>query len=265
MEAYRRFASRADFLKALGSENQANSNERTGLVYVHGYRTTFPQAVMSVAELSVALRHNGPTALFSWASAGNYLKYVPDRDMVKKSREHLLEFLQTLTRDAGLDHVDVVVHSMGNELFLRSIAKWVDVSPPASTPLRNIFLGAPDVATPDFLARATYYPRIGTKTTLYASNTDSALFVSKLVNRGPRAGLIPPPVLAKEIDTMETNAIDLSRMGHSYILQATAIRSDIFAIQNGHPDPNTRPNIDSVKVIPPSPGGPTEYWRFRSR
>lgn len=262
---YFRFPSKDMFIANLNRQLLQNAPERNALLYVHGFNVSFEAAAKTVAEFSVAIRHSGPTLLYSWASKGRIGAYRHDKRVNDASRPSLVEFLSSLSKDANLDSIDVVAHSMGNRLFLRALVDWFKSAGPKIPPLRNVYLGAPDISSSEFKAGSSIYSLLGNKLTLYLSNTDTALLASKIfMNRNTRAGLVPPVTVASNIDTIEASAIDLTALGHSYITEAAALRSDVFLIQDGEPDPNRRPNLDSVPVTTGGPGSPKYYWRFRS-
>ena len=257
VEAYFRFADDADFTQALQGELAHADNERTALVFIHGYNTSFAKAATTAAQLSVNVKHRGPTAMFSWASRAKLRSYRHDERMVDVSRPQLIQFLQTLTSIVELDHVDLVVRSLGNRLFLQSLIDWFQHGAAPAIPLRNLFLGAPDVAQTDFHTHAAVYAQAAQKTTLYGSDSDSALLLSKAFHQSTRVGLMPPPTVAAGVDTIETSAIDVSALRHNGIVRAAAVQSDIFSVQKGVHDPNARPNLRRVSV-----GSSLPYWRF---
>jgi esterase/lipase superfamily enzyme len=258
VERYLRFDHRDDFIAQLQFELAQAGSERTGLVYVHGYANSFSDAAAAAARISLAVKHRGPTAMFSWASKGRRSAYRHDERVVEHSRDHLIEFLETICERAGLEHVDLVVHSLGNRLLLRSLVDWFTNSAPASVPLRNVFLGAPDVDQPEFVRHSKIYAAAAMKTTLYGSNSDSALLASRVIHGGVnRVGLMPPVITTADIDTIETSKVDLSRIRHAYIIDASAIRADIHSVQNGTHDPALRANLQAA-----SSGLIPDFWRM---
>lgn len=258
VERYLRFDGAEAFAHALQGEAARNSSERTGLVFLHGYATSFADAATTAAGISLSIKHRGPTAMFTWASRGTKTAYRHDERVVDQSRRQLTDFLGTLTERAGLEHVDIIVHSLGNRLFLRALGDWFTSGGPSKAPLRHIYLGAPDIDQPEFLKGAGVYARAGAKTTLYGSDSDSALLASRAMHRGvPRVGLMPPVTTVPDVDTIETSRVDVSRLRHAYITEAPAIRSDIFSVQDGKYDPAARPNVHLVGA-----GLPLPYWRF---
>ncbi len=257
VESYERFSSPEAFTRKLAAES-TKTDERGALVFLHGYATSFSDAVVSAARISLGIKHGGPTAIFSWASKGDRAAYGHDEKVVEKSRRQLIDFLTVLNECVAVDHVDIVVHSLGNRLFLRSLKDWFDQGGPPDVPLRNAYLGAPDVDQAEFYQDLIVFERAAAKTTLYGSNTDSALLASVVFHHGvARAGLMPPPVTKAEIDTIETSLIDATRVRHAYIIDSAVLRADIFGIQRGLVDPDMRPNtqLAGSKLTP-------DYWRL---
>jgi esterase/lipase superfamily enzyme len=258
VESYFRFDGPDEFVSALDDEMAHAQSERNGLVFIHGYATNFTDAATAAARFSINVKHRGPTAMFTWASKGRKFAYRHDEGVVEQSRRQLIDFLATMSERAGLEHVDIVVHSLGNRLLLRSLIDWFSSSPPTSIPLRNIYLGAPDIDQPEFVRDADVYARAGVKTTLYSSDSDAALLASLVVHRlVPRVGLMPPVVTTTDIDTIETSGVDFSRVRHAYVLDSSSIRGDISSVQSGMLDPSARANVHSA-----GSGLTPDYWRI---
>nr|WP_276509249.1 alpha/beta hydrolase [Pseudoclavibacter chungangensis] len=233
-----------------------SEDARSMLMYIHGFGATMRSAAESAARLSVAIKHPGATAMFSWASRANVLRYWDDERTVDASGAALDEFLQTLATVDGVDHIDLVVHSLGNRLFLRTLVERVRSGAVLPWPLRNLFLGAPDIDQSEFLNDASAYGQARGTMTLYGSNSDTALLISSLLHQTARAGLMPPPVLTDGVDTIETSGIDSSWLRHSGILESPVIHADIAQIRSGITDPDDRTGLHRVDATP------VPYWRY---
>ncbi|NQX04230.1 alpha/beta hydrolase [Rathayibacter sp. VKM Ac-2856] len=258
LAAVRRFDDRQSFIDAFDGQVSATPDERSCLVFVHGFNTSFKQAAVATAQISWAIKHQGPTAMFSWASRGNVLNYSTDEKTIDKSRENLVEFLETLRTCASIEKIDLIVHSLGNRLVLRAFSDWFSIKKPTSPPLRNLYLGAPDVAVEEFFEGAPVYKAAAEKITMYGSNADTALLVSSAMHRGTlRAGQTPPGKTVVGIDTIETSHVDRSPARHSSVIHEGTVRSDIYYIQAGEYDPAARPNLNQA-FSTYSP----DYWRF---
>lgn len=252
-----RFAGGPEFEGALQDDLDLKQHSGVALLFIHGYNTSFDDAAEAAAQLSVNIKHPGVTAMFSWASRARTTSYLQDKRSIGSSRGHLAEFLTRLSSIRGVESIDVVVHSLGNSLFLHALIDWIKTGNFTSAPLRNLFLAAPDLGVREFKKHLSVYSQAALKTTVYGSDSDSALLASKLLNREHRVGLMPPPELAPSIDTIETSAIDVSKFRHNGVIQAATIQSDIFLVQEGMLDPHRRPHLKAVNAYHPLP-----YWRF---
>jgi esterase/lipase superfamily enzyme len=95
--------------------------------------------------------------------------------------------------------------------------------------------------------------------TLYASSTDEALKISKILSGGyPRAGdATKGIVVVLGIDSIDASSIDTGLIGHSYYGDNSSILSDMYwLIADGNP-PNQRFRLQEAKV---SAG---IYWKFK--
>ena len=258
VESYYRFANELAFQQELDSElKHMASDSRSVLVFIHGYNTSFQAGAEAAARLSVGIKHPGATAMFSWASRGKLLKYGDDERTVDLSRHDLAAFLQTLSSVVDFDHIDVVVHSLGNRLFLRTLVDYFQNGPPPVWRLRNLFLGAPDIDQSEYLRDASIYLQAAASATMYGSTSDTALLASQVQHRGiPRAGLMPPVAWTGAVHAIETSAANNSRLGHNVLLDVPSIHADAKQIVDGQFNPDLRANLRR------SGSSTNPYWRF---
>jgi esterase/lipase superfamily enzyme len=119
---------------------------------------------------------------------------------------------------------------MGNRGLLRamdSIAK----AAASVTPIRfgQVFLAAPDVDTQLFQNLAAAYRQLCTRTTLYVTNNDKAMGLSRWWHRYARVGLAPPVTVLPGIDTIDASHINLGLIGHGYTAETRPVLADIIA------------------------------------
>ncbi|MDY7088818.1 MAG: alpha/beta hydrolase [Actinomycetota bacterium] len=234
---------------------------RSVLVYIHGYKTRFKEAVTRAAQLHSDLKYPGTTAAFSWPSQGTANGYWADEEAVQHAERYLLQFLTHLHDDVRPERIDILAHSMGNRAMLRVAMRIADALPHTTGPrLGNVILAAADVGRRFFTTEAPAYPRISDAVTAYTGAADRALQASKIMHSVGRAGLTPPLTLVDGITTIETADLDLDLLGHSYYAQAREVLTDINAVLYGRHDPQSRVGlaqaVDSVT-------GRT-YWKFRA-
>ena len=111
-------------------------NARSALVFIHGFNTSFEDALYRHAQIVWDLRYTGLSVLFTWASRREATDYVYDKESAYLARDDFIKLLEKLKREHGIDEVNVLAHSMGNLIaldFLRELLenpKSVSNSPP---------------------------------------------------------------------------------------------------------------------------------------
>lgn len=218
-----------EFFAAL-RETVERSPERDVLIFVHGFNVDFNSALVRAAQLSLDLPFNGPVVAYSWPSQGGIHHYCDDEEIVARSVEAWVRFIDDLEKNLPRDaKLHIVVHSMGNRLVLAGLSRLPDrFRNPAR--LGHIALAAPDVDVKDFVRLAPAATATATRTTLYVSDSDTALIASKALHRcAQRIGDAMPPVIVPCVETVDASAIDTSLMGHSYFSTNRSGLSDLFS------------------------------------
>jgi esterase/lipase superfamily enzyme len=240
----------ADVASALARYPQG---ERSALVYIHGYNTTFEEAALRAAQIGFDLKVPGITAFYSWPSKGTVLGYAADEATIDVCEPHIVQFLTRLTETAEVERVHIIAHSMGNRGLLRAVHEIAEHTPGVS--FGQIFLAAPDVDTGLFKSLADAYRQISERTTLYASSKDKALELSGTLHDYPRAGHRPPVTVIKGIDTIDVSGVDLSFLGHGYFAEQRPVLQDMHDLMLHDESPEHR-----LGLIPITEDG--GYWRI---
>ena len=233
-------------------------DDRQALVYLHGYNVSFEGAALRAAQIGFDLKVPGITAFFSWPSTASLEGYFADRERVEASENAITEFLVRLARESGARTVHLLAHSMGNYGLARAVQRIAARAADAA-PLRfgQIILAAPDVSVQLFQELAQVYPRLSTRTTMYASARDRALGLSRFLQDAARAGYTPPITVVPGIDTVEVTSIDLTLLGHGYYAEAEPVLYDIQQLLAEDAPPKKRLRLRSVKSTDGS-----EYWQI---
>ncbi|MGN8048392.1 alpha/beta hydrolase [Curtobacterium sp. 22159] len=212
------------------------ANERRIVVFVHGFRTSFRNAMVTTGQLAADLGIAGVTAAFSWPSANKLHEYRRDRAEARSSADHLVDFIVDLTQRTGVESVDVIFHSMGNYLFANAASALVGALAAVGRRLGAVVLAAPDVTPSEFSSVAGLRPMLSSYGTMYATKRDLALGLSGAVRRSQRAGTLPPVVTHRHVDTVDATLVNESFIGHAYHVGSRAVIADIFhAIQGDSP------------------------------
>jgi esterase/lipase superfamily enzyme len=201
------------------------------LVFVHGYRTRFADAVRTAAQLTFDLNLRAIPILYSWPSKGRFFAYPHDEANAAWTREHFIEALKTLDRLSDRSEQHLLAHSMGNRVVFQGLQFMNERR------FGQIILAAPDEDAQTFESQIPRFIGRAKRNTLYASSRDFALAISNWIHGSPRSGQIG----FADIDTIDASAVNFSLFGHSYFQEQRDLLQDIFLlVEHGLP-PEQRP------------------------
>jgi esterase/lipase superfamily enzyme len=223
----------------------APDQERSVLVYIHGYKNSFERAARRAAQIAIDLNVPGLTAFYSWPSADSLAGYTADEAAVEAAERHLQTFLTRLCRDTGATRVNIIAHSMGNRVMARVAGRIAADESCRDVRFGQIILAAPDIDAHLFADLARAYPKVSDRTTLYVSKKDMALEASNWTHSYARAGYTPPMSVVPPIDTVEVTSVDVSTLGHGYVSEAQHVVSDIALLLRKNLPPSERPRLVS--------------------
>jgi esterase/lipase superfamily enzyme len=242
----------ASIKQALGGHDD---NERSALVFIHGFNVSFEAAALCAAQIGFDLQVPGIMAFYSWPSQGKLAGYIPDGAAIEASEKYITEFLLNLAQKSDVNKIHVIAHSMGNRGLLRSMQRILtQVQSTSEVPFGQIFLAAPDVDPDIFQDLANAYSRLAERTTLYVSGKDKALATSGIIFDNPRVGFSPPIRVFDGIDTVEVSNIDLTWLGHGYFADARAVLQDMHELLLDNTPPESRFGLQPAQV------GTQKYW-----
>jgi esterase/lipase superfamily enzyme/GNAT superfamily N-acetyltransferase len=254
----------------IGSEAELGEELRThffpewgeqshNLLFVHGFNTSFDDAVSYAAQLGVDLKVSGLTFCYSWPSAAKGIKwYGADGAALDASLPTLEEFIGIILRQTGDAPLSILVHSMGNRAVIRLLESIMqNPSLPFGNRIRNLIFAAPDVDADVFRQSVPKILSCPRKTTLYVTPTDLALKSSKWIASYGRAGLSPPVITLPSMDTVQVEGFNLLDLAHSYYREAETVLHDLFVLFHFSTEPSGRRNILSAKTAEGH-----EYWRL---
>ncbi len=200
--------------------------DRNVLIFVHGYNTSFSNAVTRVTQFVHDTGFDGVPVLFTWASRARTVEYVYDINSALQARFHMAE-LALAMQNLNINEYSILAHSMGNLATLETLV--VLNSMPEFNPrgrLKAIMLAAPDVDFDLFQEHITALERVNDKIYVLISHDDKALGASRLIAGGiDRAGAADSERLAKLGITVVdlSNVNDKSRADHSKYADSPAI------------------------------------------
>jgi esterase/lipase superfamily enzyme len=243
-----------------GKIASAKSAQKQALVFVHGYNTSFEDALYRNAQIIWDLQYPGLSVLFSWASAGNAADYFYDRDSANLARDGFVKVLKLLRDTYRFEKVDVIAHSMGNLVVLDALSNYARTSNPVK--IGQLIMAAPDVDKDQFLQMEPEVRKITKGMTLYASSADKALALSRVPARVPRAGDVPAdgPIILPDMETIDVTAIgdEIFGLDHNVFASNRSIIDDIKLLITLGMRP---PRLAQIRAIPDPPSLP-RYWRY---
>lgn len=212
--------SSAAFLAAVAAPSPDTNN--VVVLSVHGYKTNHSKAIRDAAESARRSASNARWVAFSWPSAGRAVNwtqaggfitgaYRHDSIAAARSRPAFVRLTNALHATVGGRRLVIVTHSLGAQIASEALANDSTVRARLTAdPLRAIGFFAPDVSADRFVD--SLMPRLqseASRIALYASQNDLMLQISRLVNRGQRAGLLGlVPVVTDRLETIDvTNGI----------------------------------------------------------
>jgi esterase/lipase superfamily enzyme len=234
----------------------------TAIVFVHGFNTTFSQAVLRFAQIVWDMQFRGTSVLYSWPARGGILRYPYDRESAMKSRPRFIELLQILQGQGAIKTMHILAHSMDNMVVLDALNQAAQQF--SKTPLAELIFAAPDVSADIFGDWIVAVRPIARGLTLYASSQDKALLTSRKYNASPRAGDVSPdgPIVLPGLDSIDASAIgaELFGLNHNVFASNRSLIDDIgrIVIDGKRPVSARSPQI---RGMPPDLN-PPRYWRY---
>lgn len=152
-------------------------------VFIHGYNTTYPEAVYRHAQIAHDFKLSGPQITFVWPSEGTPLTYLADRDSVLVAREALHLFLDRLCKRFP-NRVTLAAHSMGAFLAMETLQQSAIKGNPIADRLAGLVLISPDIGMRVFESQVKSVTVLPDQTMIFVSQKDRLLRLSQRLAGG---------------------------------------------------------------------------------
>lgn len=189
--------------------------KRRVMVFVHGFNNRFEDAVYRFAQIVHDSDADVVPVLFTWPSRGSLFAYGYDRESATYSRNALENLLQALARDPAIGEVSLLAHSMGNWVALESLTQMAVRNRGIPPKIANVMLASPDVDADVFRTQIAEMTGRRPKFTLFVSQDDRALAVSRRVWGGKdRLGAVDPDVepYKSEFEAEKITVLNLTKL-----------------------------------------------------
>ncbi|MWD27421.1 alpha/beta fold hydrolase [Aquicoccus sp. SCR17] len=196
------YEGRRDFARAMRREPG-----QSRLVYVHGYNYTMAESVYRLAQLREDFEPDMPSVLFSWASSGDPIAYVHDRDSVLIARNELERLLMDLTAYPG-DEVTLLAHSMGAYLVMETLRQAaLRGNDQILDRISGVFLIQPDLDPTLFRFQVNDIGELPQPFVIFTAEQDRVLRLASLIFREERLGRIRGP---EAVDGLPVRVVSVS-------------------------------------------------------
>ncbi|WP_393997049.1 alpha/beta hydrolase [Xanthobacter cornucopiae] len=188
---------------------------RQALVFVHGYNQRFDDAVFRFAQIVHDSGADVTPVLFTWPSRGSLLAYGYDRESTSYSRDALERLLTFMAKDPNVGEISILAHSMGNVVTLEALRQMAIRNGRILPKIKNVMLAAPDVDSDVFRVIFNELGEPRPHFTLFVSQDDKALAVSKRVwGDVPRIGQVDPSQepYRSEFEKNQITVLDLTKL-----------------------------------------------------
>lgn len=248
---------------------------RSLLIVIHGFRERFPSALRKTAFVASVLDIDTPVLVFDWpANQGSSLRgYRAARAMADESGADLARMLDVIISEVASDNVALIANSMGGEVVVDAFnhlyedPDFADAAPELS----HVILTAPDVDHTEFNEHfKDEIKAFARDLTVYVSSNDRALLMSRLINRGMRAGesSLSPDMLDEAvmisgliepgddlISLVDVTPVNRTRNFHNFSLETPEFYDDLYLrLTADERAPHNR-RLYRVRTT-----GDSEYW-----
>jgi esterase/lipase superfamily enzyme len=241
------------------SKAVAASEEKTLLLYVHGYNVTFNEAARGIGQIASDLDFKGCALFFSWPSQGHISGYVADEESILWAEKDLVKLLDDVALHSGSKSIYLMGHSIGTQALTRAFLELSGKKTDWTMHVKALILTAPDIDAESFKRDiGPALAKSGVRVTLYVSEKDKALKFSKRLHTFKRVGdSNGGAIIIPGIETVDASNVDTGVLGHSYHSDSRTVLSDIYYILNKDLKADERFSLEPVDT---SDG---RYWKFK--
>ncbi len=232
------------------NEKLEQSSRKDIYIYVHGYKVVFENPLLVASELWHFLGYDGVFIAYAWPSTPKNLAYFSDLETTALSAYNFRIFLEYLARETQAESIHIIGYSAGTRLVINGLGQlaFMYKDETKETFQKHLRIGHVILTASDF-DRQLYGSYINDgildvakDTTIYLSELDSALSLSKWIFNRQRLGQMwedrkLPEGLAELLwqadDLFLVDVSDVEKAatgnGHAYFRKSPWVSSDILS------------------------------------
>jgi len=176
----------------------AEAIDKEIMIYVHGTKVDFANAVMLTAEIDHFTGRDFVTIAFAWPSHQNIFSYLTGTDVSRAlDSSSALQYLLTLLSEYTIaEYINVLAYSAGGKVTSKALSELHQIYPELSLKklkekfrLGSVVFAAADVEVDVFLDRMTNISALADQVVITVTDNDNALKAAKRFMGGmSRAG-----------------------------------------------------------------------------
>ena len=245
------------FWKFLSDTASKMTQKNTPTVFVHGFNTSFDDAVLRTAQLGFDLGIGQGIGLFSWPSKGDFRSYLADEANAEASKYVLADFIAEFVKKTPDKKVNLIAHSMGCKCLVGALETLSNGRTSVLNRVEQVILSAADVDSQIMPYQGKHIIGRCKRVTSYVSKDDFALKISGWLRSVSRVGFTPPTFVLEGMDTVMVNDANLGDFSHGYFASSRDVIKDVFDILQKNAAPHLRHSL--VREIE----GEAVFWRMR--
>jgi esterase/lipase superfamily enzyme len=242
--------------------NKLKASEDSVLLYIHGFNSSFKDAIYQAAQIAYDANYTGHVLVFSWPSKGSLFGYKSDVISANFSETDLGNLLRTVSSEIAPKRLFVVVHSLGNQILVNALQQVALSKAPLK--IDELVMAAPDLSKDVFLKKVDDIRAVAPRMTIYASAVDRALQYSEKQSLDGKLGYISGgvPKVIKNIDTIDVTVVgdDFLGANHSSYAESRAVLTDLGLLisDKEHREPIVRTPTLKLRTTKEN----LKYWSF---
>jgi len=175
----------ATFLKFLQGQS-----EKPLVIWIHGYRLSFPVSTTYCAEIARDLDIDANVLTFDWASSESAFGYNQDVLQISQSTNHLVDLLETINNEVKPAKIIIIGHSLGCRLVCLALQQLYDNPKAQRLKLDHVIFLAPNVDREEFNQNfKSGLQALVNRLTIYVASDDNVLLLGKLLYNVDSIGL----------------------------------------------------------------------------
>jgi len=190
----------AAFLKLLQDQS-----EKPLVIWIHGYRLSFPVSTTYCAEIARDLDIDANVLTFDWASNESTFGYNQDVLQISQSTNHLVDLLETINNQVKPAKIIIIGHSLGCRLVCLALQQLYSNPNSRNLKLDHVIFLAPNVDREEFNQNfKSGLQALVNRLTIYVASDDNVLLLGKLLYNVDSIGLPEQFSPATNLDEIQT-------------------------------------------------------------